>query len=271
MIRELARARQGKSLATAGHHVGSLKIYVSLDSAGTAPLGNTPLVVPYDVTVDPGLVLEPATVDVAASFGDSSTSGSVQVTAPGGSTLRLENPLSTAPFSVLSVDASNVLHFTLGAQPIGTYSYVVHVYANGVYQGQSYELSKDLVVNFTVAPNDAVDYVFSPSQIDFQWSLTKYGHAVLGQFYHLYPNTNTGVTVTPGHTVQFLTQPATADGNPAATHWWNYQEGMTVAYWDGSVMSVLPLGTYTARDVYTITKNGVQQTIYFPVTLEVVP
>ncbi|RQP26127.1 hypothetical protein [Piscinibacter terrae] len=70
--------------ATVGHLKGALRIFLCLDAACTTPLGNTPISVPYDITVLPGLKVSAGeSIDMQAAFGGT-TQTTVGVTLPPG-------------------------------------------------------------------------------------------------------------------------------------------------------------------------------------------
>jgi hypothetical protein len=151
--------------------------------------------------------------------------------------------------------------------------------------GFEYKLTKPIAVTYVVTPSPAPDSLFSPAEVTV--TMGQYSGSVLVMRPVLL--LNEGVTQTSTQpVVEYLTHPAEADGNPAAQDWlisWRqalYTSG-TYSWWsieqEFSVVSVdwygnfsrLPPGTYTARVGFTLSKAGVEQAVYLPVTLQVTP
>lgn len=278
---------QGRPLSPAGHLTGTLKIHVSLDAAGTQPLGGSPLQIPFDITVVPGIVPESEAITVEAPFGTAPVVRDIQVTtldsAPLGAELAPGGDATWKP--KVSVPDGSTIRVTFPAAPPGTYTYTVDALSTyHVTTGFDYPLKKQIVVTYVVTPNSLPDYLFSPAEVTL--TMPQYSGSVLV----LYPILllNEGVTETTTPVVEYLTHPVAADGNPLAEDWlisWRkslYTSG-TYSWWkieqqfttsDSDVYGNfyrLPPGTYTARVRFTVLKAGVEQVVFLPVTFEVTP
>lgn len=279
---------QGRPLSPAGHLTGVLKIHVSLDAAGAQPLGGSPLDIPYDITVVPGIVPESDAITVEAAFGTAPVIRDIQVTtlagAPLGAQLEQGGTASWAP--TVSVPDGSTIRVAFPAAPPGTYTYTVNALSSYLLaSGFEYKLTKPITVTYVVTPSPAPDYLFSPAEVAV--TMSQYSGSVLVMYPVLL--LNEGVTQTSTQpVVEYLTHPPAADGNPAAQawliswrqalhtsgtySWWSIeQEFSTVSVdWYGNI-SRLPPGVYTARVGFTLSKAGVEQWVYLPVTLQVTP
>ncbi len=279
---------QGRPLSPAGHLTGTLKIHVSLDAAGTQPFGGSPLEIPYDITVVPGIVPESDAITVEAAFGTAPVIRDIQVTTLNGAPLDAALvPGGTATWAPkVSVPDGSTIRVAFPAAPPGSYTYTVDALSSyHLASGSDYKLTKPITVTYVVTPAPVPDYLFSPAEVTVTMSQSS------GSVLVMYPVLllNEGVTQTSAQpVVEYLTNPPEADGNPATTDWlvsWRqalYTSG-TTSWWsieqEFSTVSVdsygnfyrLPPGTYTARVDFTISKAGVEQVIYLPVTLEVTP
>jgi hypothetical protein len=70
----------------AGVHEGTVRISACLDSACNSQLGNSPLTVPYKVTIEPGLRLSTQAVERDVTFGTKPPAGRVSIELPRGAT-----------------------------------------------------------------------------------------------------------------------------------------------------------------------------------------
>ena len=279
---------QGRPVSPAGHLTGVLEINVSLDAAGAQPLGGSPLEIPYDVTVVPGIVPESDAITVEAAFGTAPVIRDIQVTTLDGAPLDAElvngGTASWAP--KVSVPDGSTIRVAFPAAPPGTYTYTLNALSTyPLASGWDYQLTKPIALTYVVTPNAVPDHLFSPAEVTV--TMSQYSGSVLVMRPVLL--LNEGVTQTSPHpAVEYLTHPATADGNPAAQDWLNswsqtlhpsgayswwsiWQEFSTTSVdWYGN-FSRLPPGSYTARVGFTLSKADVEQVVYLPVTLEVTP
>ncbi len=277
---------QGKSLTAPGHYTGNLRIFVSLDQALTQQLGNSPLAVPYDVEVLPGLSVDTAQLTVATTFGDPAPTRAVKATLSPYTTSWYArwftgSQLTTgclgdgtydtgggAGLELIDCAPDGTVTITLEPQPPGNYSKTVRIQATVSYGGTTYAFSKEIAISYTVAANDSVEAVFYPPTMDVTRTA---GDSLFEQANYLVV-TNTGVAST-WHPVEYLGNPAAADGHPQVNAWWiEYPyKGTSTCYNTISSSDCLPVGVYTARMHYTLTKDGVATEAYYPITLTIVP
>jgi hypothetical protein len=153
-----------------------------------------------------------------------------------------------------------------------------------VTTGFDYPLKKSFTVTYVVTPSPVPDFLFSPAETSVTMSQYSGSQLVLNPKLLL----NEGFTQTSAHPlVEYLTHPAEADGNPAAQDWLiSWRQSLytgTYSWWSieqqfrtitadsyGNFFR-LPPGTYTARVGFTVSKAGVEQVVYLPVTLLVTP
>lgn len=70
--------------AAPGHYAGTMKVHVCLDPACTSTLQNSPLLMPYDITIGTAMSLSPAALDLSVPFGTPREGKDVLVTLPQG-------------------------------------------------------------------------------------------------------------------------------------------------------------------------------------------
>ena len=264
----------GNHLMTPGQLKGSLKIHVALDANLSQPLGNSPLQVPYDVMVLPGLSVGQQTLAVNAIFGDTTAARTIPVSLPASvTTWAVQNitPYYPQPFvwspSIVK-GPGDAVSLSLYPAPPGTYNYTFRVTASAQPPGGAlHEYGKDIAVTYTIAPNTGVDYAVAP-QPSLQ-AVVKYGDPLTKQFsYMIIPNTAAGVTDTLLGGIEYLANPPTANSNPIVNQWWFANDKSISTCHDGST---LPVGTYTARMRHTLSKGGTSFDIYYPIELNIVP
>jgi hypothetical protein len=281
----------GRPQDVSGHFQGNLKVHACLDAGCSVELGNSPLIVPYDVMVQPALTLDRQSINISLPFGQIPpvqtiavtnlplplTSWGVNITsAP---YLYIYEPSMTVSSSPDSGASSGVVSLALTPAVPGTYTFTAVVYANASGLNQyglpaSLHFEKTVTITYTVTPDPSVDWVFAPTAGNFT--------RVQGDSIFVHADrkllTNTGVIAT-WQGVEYLSNPPTANGNPLVNQWWYEYSGdqgtetcsATMISGQMVIDACLPVGTYTARVRYTLTKNGVDQDIYWPITLQIVP
>jgi hypothetical protein len=265
----------GRKLDVAGHYKGNLKIHACLDNACSVELGNSPLAVPYDVTVLPGMTLDQQVFNVTVPFGQIPPVQTVAVTLPpsvtswgvNNSMPYIRDPSMAASSTTDSSSATGVVSLRLEPALPGTYTRTAVVYTNVINAVMALHFEKTVTVTYTVTPDASVDWVFAPAAGNFT---RIQGDPLFAAIYRKLV-TNTGVTAT-WRGVEYLSNPPAADGHPQVNHWWSEYPslGTSTCYNTGSSSNCLPVGTYTARVRYTLTKGGVDQDIYWPITLQIV-
>lgn len=261
----------GQTLNKIGHLQGNIKIYVATDAAMKNQLINSPLTVPYDVTVHQALALSAQNLNLSASFGDPTSVQTITATLPDylsswTATLASaipQNQANTWTPTVAALDGGTV-QVTLYPVPAGSYTYDIKVVASATPPGQapvSYE--QHTTINYTVNPNNAVDYVIVPSPVITV--SVPYGdtYETLCPFLVL---PNTGVTPTLQGSFVYGDHPISADGIALASSWY-YYNASTVMVFDGT--SFLPAGTYQAVDHVGLSKNGTAFDVPVPITMTI--
>jgi hypothetical protein len=269
---------QGRALTAPGRWTGTLTIHASLAPGGRRPLGGSPILVPYDVTVLDPLPLDKTSLQVEAPFGDATPTGTVKATVTSyvtdwaaslGTTegcFGTGQPLPGAGRRVgCATDGTISVDFAPAAP--GTYPETLTVLAHARYGGTTYTVTRAVAITRVVTPNDAIDYVPVPAQLQIERALGD--PSFLEQPYSLVLNTGVSATFDG---VEYLTSPAGAAGHPQATAWWQeLPSGTRTCDVSGATPNCLPEGTYIARLHYLITRNGVQRDAYYPITLQISP
>lgn len=279
-----AIALTGKVLTQPGRLMGTLQVDISLDAEGKLPLVNSPLTVPFDVTVVDGYSLPQKTFQIESTFGDDEVVQTVQANLHPGTQTWTAQVVSKYPnMNAVTVDATNNMvdiaakSFTFRARPMapGTYTETIHTIATVELPSPSglgritRFFEEDITITYVVKPNDAVDAVFYPRQLKVT---KKQGENTMVQFHH-WLVVNQGVQAAGLETVDYLTFPTGASSHVMAKAWLDlFYASVYTCYNETAKDPVcLPVGTYTARIAANVSRNGVQKTIYLPVTLEVVP
>lgn len=263
----------GKTLPTAGLLAGNLKIYACLDPQCSTALAGSPLLLPYSVTVTPGVSADTESVSVFPGFGEVPAARSIRVNLPPGTTFWSASLLggggSPRVISVRSnSQRSNIVgnvsvSFNLAAA--GTYRDTVRIAGSQVSaSGSSVSFSKDIPVTYTVNPHDAVDAAISPVETVVPM---KFGDAQASPSQTRTVVANTGVTLRQLG-VEYLSAPAAAAGHARVNSWWS-DASATASTCAGT--SCLPAGTYQARVRYAKTKAGVSSDVFHAVTLQIYP
>jgi hypothetical protein len=261
----------GTHLMTPGQYRGNLKIHVALDVNLSQELGNSPLRIPYDVTVLPGLTIGQQTLAVDSIFGDATATRTIPVSLPASvTTWAVENttpynpqPLVWSPSIVKG--PGDAVSISLYPAPPGTYTYTFRVTASAQPPGGTLqEYGKDITVTYTIGANGSVDYVVAPQPAIH--AVMKYGDPLTKPFsYMIIPNTGVADTLLGG--IEYLANPPTAASNPIVNAWWFNDQ--SIATCQGS--DILPVGTYTARMRHTLSKGGTLFDIYYPIELTIEP
>ena len=264
----------GGQLTTPGHYTGHWTLHVTCKGM---PLGGTPLTVPYDVTVEQGLQLSTSNLQVNTAFGDPVSTHTLQAVLPNGiQSIQVTNTTVGGNYAnAYGVMAAAATDGTISvkcypAAP-GTYPYTFQVTATGYLDDQTLKtFTGTFSLNYQVEANDQVDFVLAPTPT---YSFTLPAGTINTSYFSCWLIPNTGVTQNLQGSIQFLTCPDTAVGNPLATIWMSYYGGPSnFAYGDtGSPYANLTPGTYTAQINTGYTKNGVDTFAVIPVTLVVTP
>lgn len=268
----------GRTLDVAGLRTGRMRIFACLDPACATQLAGSPMSLPYEVNVLPGLTLTSAALAVSTTFGEAEAVRTVSVGLP--------RDLTSFAAAVVSPNASGqsprvlvgstqvngsaadvVIRFP--PAPPGRYLERVRLVAstasvNGL-QGLTYE--KEIAIEYVVADDPAVNLVFSPAETVSNRqqgdNLTKEEpyFAVLRD----------GATL-EWLGVDYLSAPAAATGHVQVSSWWLVGQNATSTCFNTlNTSDCLPVGTYTARERYRLTVNGTASEVSHPITLNIVP
>ncbi|MEX8520356.1 MAG: hypothetical protein AB3X44_17760 [Leptothrix sp. (in: b-proteobacteria)] len=272
-------ALMGNTLTKTGNFSGNIQLYVCLDPACSTQLGNSPLALPYNVTVEPGLVVDTTPIAFTSQFGDPTQTRTLTVTLPkyltnlGVSVINdAGTPLewvTVMPSGALAGETST-LTLTVPPAAVGNYSAKLTINAGvNTPSALSQTISKTINLSSQVGAGSNVNGFFSPSSL----ALTRtQGDPLLGlaniQFV---PRDGTVIT---SARLDYLSAPAAAAGHPMANNWFTLYVGSTVQQTSTCLTTIsgidcLPAGTYTAQVVYDISFNGVASELTLPITLTI--
>lgn len=268
----------GRVLDVAGLRQGQMRIFACLDPACATQLQGSPMAVPYRVDVLPGLTLAPGPLSVATTFGDAEVQRTV--------TLGLPRDLASfAAFAVSPNGAGASSRVAVGSTqvngaggdvvirfppaPPGRYAETVRVVATTAdlagLPGRTYQ--KDITIDYVVADNAAVNLVFSPAET--------VSNRVQGD--NLTKEEPYMTVLRDGATLEwlgldYLAAPAAAATHPQVNAWWLVgQQGTSTCFNTVSGSDCLPSGTYTARERFRLTVNGVASAVERSITLNITP
>ena len=262
----------GAIMTRSGQLKGNLRIFACLDARCAQPLGGTPLIVPYDVSVEGGIKLSRTEVNVKVPFGTVPATESVEITLPGHSTgwsaVTGQRGFGS-PFYLPQGDGvlvpGNILQIAFRPDKPGSYSLSIPVMTTIKGEGtKTFPVQNSITVNYTVEPNPALDYVFYPSPHDIS---VKRQAGDAERPYRLI--TNTGVTAYYAG-VEYLS----AAGSTGPAQWWTERGMPSVSTcWGNDVVAgeCLTPGLYTARVRHVLTTPSGQRDVYLPINLTVTP
>ncbi|NML45802.1 hypothetical protein HHL11_18790 [Ramlibacter sp. G-1-2-2] len=274
----LSAGRTDKS----GHFQGELKLHACLDPRCATELAGSPLRVPYDITVLPGLTLSPQEISLTVPFGELPALQSVEASLPVNRSewsaypnLIYQSLVPPHEMQLVTADTApdkGRVTFQLLPAPPGNYQEVIAVTALvPTAQPRLFASQRQFItVTYTVTPNPAVDYVFYPAAVTFT---VPAGSASERQL--RVETYNEGISSggrAPG--VEYLSNPPEAAGHPFVHRWWSDSVGYAIpcGYPTGSSeQTCLPPGIYTARVKVSYMKGAEEIIAYWPVTLNITP
>jgi hypothetical protein len=263
-------ALHGRVLPNAGSFRGSLRIHACLDTACQTELAGSPITVPYDLNVKRGLVTDKDSLAFTVPFGTLPEAQTVNVTLPegaidwGGSVSQAGAvEMTVTPSATSAGSATAVVVVGLDLASPGTYTQVANVRATVSDNFVPRTFRKAITVTYVVTANAPLDYAFNPAAGDHVVAQGDRQGVTVRRTLAL----NTGID-SAWNAVEYLTSPPAANGHPLVNSWWN--DALLYAQ-TCSGSDCLPAGTYTARSRFSIRKNGVWTTIYWPVTLRIAP
>jgi hypothetical protein len=260
-----------------GRFQGELKVHVCLDAACGSELPGSPVKVPFDVIVRPGMTVDRDTIHLALGFGEVPPDQTIHVTLPPETVgeWSVFASLVQPNFSTLLVDH---VQSTSPDARSGTLTLKVHPKEPGAHQ-KTYELSaivrhsdgsheftrKTVTLRYDVARDERL-YVFYPAT----GSYTK----VFGDFATILIR-EPMVTGRPKRAVavEYLSQPEAAKGHVLANSWYRPDFFSIIPCAGASPHECLPPGAYVARVHYQVEVGiGIGPIdAFWPVTFEVLP
>lgn len=262
----------GKQLTVAGHFTGTLRVLVCLDATCQSQLKGSPLTLPYDVTVLPGLAVSTHAVAVTARFGDQPPQGALTLALPPNASapsliaLTLSGPAPGNFFSASSAfsgpdTATVTLDFVRGVP--GVYNGHLGVLVDGY--------SEQVGVTLTVQDDPTLVAAVWPRSFEFtQAAVDTTQHAIA---YDL--------LVRPGDTPQYLgivylESPPASAGHPQRDHWLFQDVAanrlFTLSCGTAPTPDCLPAGTYRAAARWQIRRtDGSVAGFEVPITLILTP
>jgi hypothetical protein len=265
----------GRDLTTSGHFTGNLRILACVDPACRQPLGGTPLVVPYDVTVQEGLTLSRQDVSVTVPFGTVTPVETINVgwpsAAANGWILRGTTPYDPqVPVHLDVLDGigawttSPVLRLQMQLAPPGTYTDTLEVMSTAKYaNGSEHDYKKTVTIHYTVTPNPAVDYGVWPAA---QIQLTHKASDNTVSYYNYRVVTNIGISAS-FLGVDYLS----GAGSTGPTNGWWSEFPYRGSFQTCVDNKCLQPGVYTAQLRYRLTTPSGTRDIAIPVTLTATP
>jgi hypothetical protein len=267
---------RGRALTTPGHRTGNLRVFVCLDAACNTRFIGTPISIPFDVNVVPGLVLSTKTINVTAPFGTVPPDQLVSVAMSSFSSNWVPsdaNPFNPAITKTLTIvgegqpTSASQLTLRLGLAIPGTYAERVRVHTSATIGANlARDFDEFIDITYTITDNPSIDYASSPPSL----SLTQSATDTLVRPAPYQFITNFG-TVQTSVTVVYDPPPAPTAG--PFNSWWelaNQTYHSCVGNGTPTVDCLAP-GVYTARVQYQLTGPLGTHTVEYPITLTVVP
>jgi hypothetical protein len=258
-----------------GRYTGTLSVHVCLDLACSTQVRNSPLSIPYDVEMKPGLKLSHESLDLETAFGTALPASEVAVMLPSGGTDW--SAFSTDPLNIAATRSGDKLLLTPSpfARP-GTYATDVIVESSAPdpkFPNTIWRFYKALKVTYTVKTS-AAPYVMSPvSASYFLWLNDPSQHNARIGFSLQDPQ----ATLSP-RGIRFDANPSAAAGHPQANRWLHASVDTVAEYFVAPCGTVpgapncLPAGAYQAALLYRVSgAAGVTADLEFPVTMIIAP
>lgn len=261
-----------------GRFQGELRLHACFDPVCATELAGSPLRVPYDVTVHPGLALSAAELAVTVPFGEVPPLQAVLADLPAnmsswratpGTVIYQAPPNRTQATVTLTGEGKGRIDVQMLPAPPGSYRESIDVSAN--LSGKAVMQRRSITVTYTVTANPSIDHVFFPAAGHV--SVAEGSGAVHLPRVEAY-NQHIGLSgMAP--TVEYLSHPPAATGHPLVNVWWS--DSAAHAYpcsappGSGPSRTCLPPGTYTARVAIRYLKGSSIVTVHWPLTMTIVP
>ncbi|MEY4563492.1 MAG: hypothetical protein RLZZ618_2769, partial [Pseudomonadota bacterium] len=208
----------GKPLNTVGDLSGNVTVHACLDLGCNTELRGSPVQIPYQVAVRPGLALSQTSFDVSAIFGEPAFTRtltasplnrlkgfSMGTSIPG---VKLD-----APTLFTQSSTPHLLTLTFHPQAPGTVvkDYPIEVEFEHT-DGSTYRLIENISIRHVTTDNPTVDYVFPTRSLNLD---ARQANSAIANFWVV---TRPGVTMTATG-VEYLSHPVAANGNALASNW----------------------------------------------------
>ena len=266
---------------TAGLREGTWKVHVCLNADCSLEPANSPLEIPYriEVTAATASTSVPS-VNVDTPFGVVPSPVEVQVNLPPYATSWNATLVSNGNFgggwAVASQrkwanNTGGAVTLKFSASTVGTHTATLKFLVFRRLPGNNTQTSQTLEVpvNYNVAVNPSVDYAFNKPEVVIvaQAGYTNIAAVPDG----IYAVAASGVTIQSSG-IDYLSGPSNLS---LATSWLSLYNGASFHQCEffgaNPEPQCLPPGDYMARIRYTMSKGGVQSTVYQPVTLKLYP
>jgi hypothetical protein len=261
-----------------GRLAGNLQINVCVDAACTRPLGNSPILVPYDVNVRPGLRFDTGgPVVVNSTVGAQSAPVTVRLEVPAGfgpPTVFSMWPGQIEPAATTAYAAAPVGEVMLQGNPamLGRYDGLLHASINATLAGRSFQLNASVPIVYEVTAGPSAP-ILAPASLDIA---VRRSGPPLGQNLEIFGADGRRYR----HLSRVVYQPPGPQGNLAATGWLIVSSDPVDRSWRPARPSVhadpcplptrvcLPDGRYEGL-VYFRTDAGEELGTPLPVTMRV--
>ncbi len=165
----LGRNAQGRT----GSYRGPLRVNVCLDAACTRPFLGSPIEVPYQIDVLPGIRVDAASpIQITTSFGRVPDVVTVPVSLPTGMQFFAASAIAPPPATLNDRVAATVLQGSSPAvqlqglpMPVGSYTLTLNVSGGLMVGGQGFSLNRDVPVIYTVTEAPGVFGLMTPSNL----------------------------------------------------------------------------------------------------------
>lgn len=263
----------GPALNATGTISGTLRVAVCLDLQCTTQIRNTPVLVPYRVTVHPTLSVPP-TISITAPFGVQPAPLDVPITLPFGFNTAMFFPTSApAPWITVEVvpGPPAFLRVTAMAQPVGRVTYppvTLQTVSNSSF-GTRIQ-TQAFVVTYEVTPSSN-PVALAPTSASFTIPLSTIPVGGRAQYAKAFAQPGAGTFTGARVVIDNPTVPP--GGDPAAPYgsWLSYSPSAETLSVTACSPACMLTGTYTGRLIHTLTNGSAVTEYTVPVTLTVAP
>lgn len=262
----------GPALNTTGTKSGTLRVSVCLDAQCSTRIRNTPVLVPYQVTVHPTLSVPPS-VAITAPFGVQPAPLDVPITLPFGLNTAMFFPSVPVPWITLEVvrGPPAFLRVTAVAQPVGRVTYPpVTLQTVSMSSAGTRIQTQDFTITYEVTPSGN-PVALAPTSAPFTISLSTIPNIGRAQYAKAFAQPGAGTFTDARVVIDNPVVPPGGDPGAPYVSWLSYSmTAETLSVSACNAVCMLP-GTYTGRLIHTLTNASAVTEYTVPVTLTVVP